>query len=395
MKRFLAVLVALALLAIPVFAFGQGAAALYFPGRAALEGRLPQAAEQYIADNFPGRDTLTGWSLAIRVLGGQREYNQIFISRDELIPVLDPPSDYQVSENTQAILEFAQQSRAPVYVMIIPTVSAIRQQNLPSFFLGQSVNQLQFIDQVYSEIYYETLGRVITIDAYAALLSASGQYIFYRTHNNLTSLGGFHIYYALGQSGRLLDGAARPSLQHYDIEHVKYNFFGDLYARSPFQNARGDILSIFRYRRTRPIREYIVTVHQDGQARTYHTLFPLHKLDLEGREMDIFLGGLNAKTVITTSRSPLASNLLVIGDHTALAFVPFLANHYRTVTLLDLSQMGEEEIHAVVQAMGRDFYDRILIAYSIETYMHYPYPSRVVELLPPPGEYWEYAEYYD
>jgi len=394
MKRSVATVVALALLAIPVLALGRGESALYLPGQTVLGGGLPQAAENQIAANFPGRDTLTGWSLAIRVAGGQREYNQIFISGDELIPVLDPPIDDQVSENTQAILGFAeailefsgQPSPPHVYTMIIPTVSAIRQQSPPSFFLGQS-DQPQFIEQVYSEM----LGNanITTIDAYRALFEARDQYIFYRTHNNLTSLGGFHVYYALGLGGRLIEGSSRPSLQHYNIEHVMYNFFGDLYQRSPFQNARGDILSIFRYRQVTPSREYIVTIHEGGQSRTYHTLFPLHNLDLEGREMDIFLGGLHAKTFITTS-SPFNRNLLVVGDHTSLAFVPFLANHYRTITLLDLSQMGEEEFYAVSQAIGQDFYDQMLIAYSIETYMHYPYPARVLELLPQPGEYWEY-----
>ena len=141
MKRILAVVIALCLLAIPVLALGRGYESIYLPRRTVWEGGLPGAAESQIAANFPGRDTLTGWSLTIRVLGGQREYNQIFISGDELIPVLDPPFDYQVSENTQAILEFAGEARAPVYIMIIPTASAIRQQSLPSFFLGQSRQQ--------------------------------------------------------------------------------------------------------------------------------------------------------------------------------------------------------------------------------------------------------------
>ena len=382
MKRLFAVIAAIALLAVPVFMLGRGAAEVYLPRRALTRGELPQVAESHIAASFPGRDTLAGWSLAIRVLGGQREYNQILISRDELIPMLDPPLDELVSENTRAILEFSRQSQARVYTMIIPTVSAIRQ---PSFFLGQSVNQPQFIDQVYSQLGRET----ITVDAYHALFGAREQYIFYRTHNNLTSLGGFHLYYALGVGGRMLEAIARPSMQHYDIEHVMFGFFGDLYEHSPFQNARGDILSVFRYRSAVPPREHIVTIRQNGQTRTYHTLFPLHNLDLEGREMDIFLGGLGAKTVITTS-SPFNNHLLVVGDHTALAFVPFLANHYRSITLLDLSQMGEEEFYAVSLSMGEDFFDQILIAYSIETYMHYPYPAMVLELLPRPGEYWEY-----
>jgi len=388
MKRSLAIIIALALLAIPVFVLGREAQTLYLPERAVLEGELPGAVEGHISANFPARDTLTGWSLAIRVLGGQREYNQIFISGDELIPVLDPAIDYLVTENTEAVLEFARQARPHVYFMIIPTVSAIRQQGLPSFFLGQNVHQPQFIEQVYAQM--QIPESLTTVDAYNALsdVHVREQYIFYRTHNNLTSLGGFHIYHVLGTTGRLLEGIARPSLQHYDIEHVMYNFWGDLYARSPFQNARGDILSIFRYRGI-PSREYIVTVHGDEQTRTYHTLFPLHNLDLEGREMDIFLGGRGPRTIITTS-SPFNINLLVVGDHTAHAFVPFLANHYRSITLLDLSQMGEEDFQTVAQNIARDFYDQILIAYSIETYMHHPYPARVLELLPQPEEYREY-----
>ena len=373
-------MMAIVFLLIPAIVLGVGAPGGYLPARAAaLEGRLPQQTDAYIAAHFPGRDTLVGWSAALRVLGGQREYNQILISGDELIPILDPPLDYQVRDNTQAILYFAARVQVPVYCMIIPTVSAIRQQGLPPFFLGPQINQRQFIDDVYAQM----LGRVRTIDAYTALLGARDQYIFYRTENNLTALGGFYLYYqALG--GGLLEGIARPSLQHYDIEHVSFDFLGDLYRMSPFPNARADILSVFRYQRFP--REYTVTKRQGGMLKTYHTLFPLHKLDLEGnRAMDIYLGGLSAKTTITTSGT-YANNLLVLGDRTALSFVPFLANHYRTVTLLDISQMSQDDVRAVAQAIRGEFYHQILFAYSIETYMHRPYPAWALGLLPPPYE---------
>jgi hypothetical protein len=263
--------------------------------------------------------------------------------------------------------------------MIIPTVGAVRQQSLPAFFLGQSVNQRQFIDEEYSQM----LGLVRTVDAYTALFNAREQYIFYRTENNLTALGGFYLYYALG--ARLLEGIARPSFQDFNIEHVKNDFLGDLYARSPFQNVRADTLSVFRYRRVPP-REYIVTSQRGGVTMTYHTLFPMHKLDLEeDRAMEIYMGGPAAKTIITASAT-FPNNLLVLGDRTALAFVPFLTNHYRTVTLLDLSQMGREDFMAIAENISHDFYDQILFAYSIETYMHRPYPAWALGLLPPSRE---------
>ena len=380
MKRNISIMMAVVFLLVPAIVLGMGEPGGYLPEMSAvIEGRLPAQVNEYISQHFPGREALARWSLAIRVLGGQREYNQIFISGDELIPVLNPPLDYQVRENTQAIIQFAREVRVPVYVMIIPTVSAIRQQSLPAFFLGQSVNQPQFIDEVYSAL----RGNVVVVDAYNALYVARDQYLFYRTENNLTALGGFHLYSSdLALGGSLLSGIARPSLQHYDIEFVRNDFLGDLYERSPFQNARADTLSIFRYRR-QP-REHLVIKNPNGERKTYHTLFPLHLLDLENnRPMDIFLGGLSAKTTITTS-STYRNNLLVLGDRTALSFVPFLANHYRTVTLLDLSQMGWDDYRAIAQLMREDFFSQILFAYSIDTYMHRPYPTWALGLLPAP-----------
>jgi len=371
---------------VPAIVLGVGEPGGYLPAAPILSGELLGEVDAYIAANFPGRETLAGWSLAIRVLGGQREYNQIFIFGEELIPVLDPPLDYQVRDNTAAILQFADRAGVPVYAMIIPTVSAIRRQSLPPFVLAQSIDQSQFIDDIYAEL----LGAVTTIDAYNALYGARDQYIFYRTENNLTALGGFHLYSAMG-GGRML-GTTQPSLQNYDISFVKYDYLGDLYRRSPFQNARADILSVFRYRAAP--REYTVTVRRGGALRTYHTLFPLHLLDLSGeRAMDVYLGGLGAVTNITTS-APYSNSLLVLGDHTALAFVPFLANHYTQITLVDLSQTGRDDHLVIQESIRQGEFAQVLFAFSIETYMHRPYPAWSHGLLPEWREYdYEHEEF--
>jgi len=377
MKRYVCVLLALLFLLVPAAVLGAGISEGHALQRPAFEGGLLGGLDARIAAGFPARESLARWNLTISVMGGQREYDHIFIFGDELIPILDPPLYDQVYENILAILtlaDFVEYARVPVYCMIIPNVSALRQPILPHFLLGQNINQQQFIEDVYAQMF----GRVTVVDAYGALSAAKEQYIFYRTENNLTALGGFYLYYALG--GRLLEGIARPSLQNYDIEHVAFDFFGDLYERAPSQSARADTLSVFRYRN--PLREHVVVVSRGGVSRTYHTIFPLHKLELEGnRAMEIYLGGGGSITTITTS-SPQTNNLLVIGDRTALAFVPFLVNHYRTVTLLDLSQMCGDEFGLVSQAIAQGFYDQILFAYSIETFMHSPYPATAVNLIP-------------
>ncbi len=369
MKRISSVLLGAALLLLPFFLLGAGGGDS-LPLSSALwmgSGRLTSYLEGYLNLHLPWVDQMAQWNLSIRAFGGQREYNQVFICGDELIRDIDPPVEYSLRENAASILEFAERGSIPTYCMIVPTASAIRQQSLPPFTQTQMVNQKQIIEDVYSEM----VGRVTVADTYPVLFNARDQYLYYRTEDNLTSLGGFYLYTVLGP--KLLEGVARPSLADYDIEFVKNDFYGSLYQKSPYKDARADSLAIFRY--TKNPRQYLVKKDQDGALKTYHTLYPLHMLDLS-REMDVFLGGLSAITTIEAN-SPYRASLLVFGDKTALAYLPFLVNHYSTVTLVDLFQLSSQGY----DSLSLLDYDQVLFGYSIETFMHYNIPSRANRLL--------------
>lgn len=359
----------LALLLVPVIMLGVGGPEGYSPSPEidAPGASLLQDMDVYLTEHLPARQVLAGWNLSIRALGGQREYKQIFISGEELIPILDPPVDSFVRENTAAILRCAEVVGIPTYCVIIPTASAIRQESLPPFARTQVVNQKQIIEDVYSQM----IGRVTITDAYTTLFNVRDQYLYYRTEDNLTALGGYHLYTALGS--KLLEGSQSPSMSDYDIEYVKSDFYGRLYDQSPFKDARADSIAVYRY--TRNPREYLVTKGQNGENKTYHTLYPLHLLELE-RPMDVYLGGVTAMTRIQTN-APYQTSLLVFGDKTALSYLPFLANHYGSITLVDLFQL---DTSGYQQLDLRD-YDQVLFAYGIESYIHTNIPSRAGRLL--------------
>lgn len=358
------------LLFIPLIVLGTGTDRPFSTeSRSLLSSTLFTEIEAYLTRGnhhlFGSR--LNQLNVGIRSLGGQKEYNQIFISGDELIPDVAQPVEVRVRENTQAVLEFADAVGVPTSLMIIPTVSAIRQESLPPFSQTQLFNQRQFIEDIYAQM----AGRVNTADIYQALFNVRDQYIYYRTEDNLTALGGFYVYSVLGP--RLLEGVVRPNLNDYDIAYAKDDFYGNLYGQSPFRDARADTITLFKY--TANPREYLITKNRSGAMSTYHTLYPEHMLDLE-REMDIYLGGLSSVTTIT-STAPYRGSLLVLGDKTALSWVPFIANHYRTVTLVDLFQLdsaGYEEINPTE-------YNHVVFAYGIESFMHNNVPSRALRLL--------------
>ena len=79
---------------------------------------------------------------------------------------------------------------------------------------------------------------------------------------------------------------------------------------------------------------------------------------------------------------------------TALAFVPFLANHYTQITLVDLSQTGRDDHLVIQESIRQGEFAQVLFAFSIETYMHRPYPAWSHGLLPEWREYdYEHEEF--
>lgn len=368
MKRVFSAALGLLLLLIPLYALSLGGAQGYVPS---VELDAPGASlvndmERHLKDFFPLQQPLKELGLTIRALGGQQEYGGVFISGEELIPDLDPPMEYYIQENTASIVQFAEALEIPTFCMIIPTAAAIRQEHLPQFTQTQVVNQKQIIEDVYSNM----IGKVTVADAYTTLFNARDQYLYYRTHNNLTSLGGYYLYTVLGS--KML--GLKASLDDYDIEYVKTDFYGDLYTDSPFKDARADTISVFRY--VRNPREYLVTKRKDGNLLTYHTLFPLHLQEL--RPLDVYLGGVTALTRIdTNAQAPYRTRLLVFGDKTAISYLPFLANHYASVTWVDLFYLDAEGYASINL---REF-DQALFAYGIESFIHTNNPARAIQLM--------------
>jgi hypothetical protein len=226
------------------------------------------------------------------------------------------------------------------------------------------VNQRQFI----GDIYGVAAGAVITVDAYTPLIQRQNQYIYYRTENNLTALGGFYAYSAMLR--RMALGEAE--LSRFNIDYFSEGYFGDLAREAGRSSALADEISLFRYggASAAPL-EFMVT-HTDaatGETKTYHSLYPEEAARL-GQPLDIFLGGLSSITDIASSKH-LAAKVLVFGDETALSYAPFLAADCSRVTVVDLADAPEN-----LSRINPAEYDKVVFAYSVESFMHTNYPAR-------------------
>ena len=286
---------------------------------------------------------------AVEGLGGAREKNGIFITDSGLIENITDGDDGILNANLAGIESFADKSRVPAVVALIPTAAAIMQEQLPAN--AELLNQKQLITQCYEQL----SGKAGTVDVYSRLFSARDERLYYRTASNLTGQGGYRVYTAL--ASRL--GLSEKEISDFEIENLPVDYYGDLYDRAGSKNTAPDMLSLYRY--TREERTYRLLCVRAGESTVYTTLFPEHLLEL-GRAEDELLGGQAQVRDITVS-APEEQSLLVLADDTASAYLPFLATHYRRITVID------PRIASAEQLAGIDVndYDRVLLACSVKT----------------------------
>ena len=335
-----------------------------------LSGSFSQTIEGYVQKNFPLRDRLRGIGINIRYWGGSREQNGVLIGQNQLIKNIDPPTDGIVEKNIDAVARFAEYLRdvnKPFYFTLIPTAGGILHHQLPRNV--QVFDQRHFIEDMYGQL----TGKANVVNTYLPLNTNRTQYIFYRTENNLTAHGGYYVYEALVKRMGISE---KPSYNSFNIDYASHTFVGDLYSSSPYGNVQPDVLMLLRY--SRHVRSYVVTHKGPEGEKIYQTLYPA---PAEGKkpDMNLFLGGTSAVMDIETD-APIARQLLVFGDKTALAYLPLLANHYCRITFVDLfydttaySDIDPEE------------YDQILMAYSVESFSSpLSMPARITQFIMTP-----------
>lgn len=334
-----------------------------FPALSLLwQGGFADALEQYASRGFPSRDGFRNMAISLKLMMGQTQQDGVYIAQDMLVEALPPVDEGRIRENLNQVLAFGQKSSIPVYLMLIPTKCAIKQQELPEYV--QLFNQKSFIE----EAYREASGKLSTIDVYPILFSNQEDYIYYKTAPDLTVLGAYHVY-SVAAARMNLDA---KEFSQFQIQHVRHDFYGETYESSPYKDITPDTISVSRYYYDGRERDVSVRHEQDGQAWYYSQLYPLH-LAWSENPLDINLGGNTGDFTIQVLDSPYPRRLLVFGDDSILPVLPFLAIHYEEVRFVDLSRLGPEEIYQI----DVNYYDHVLLGYSMETFTQTDAPARL------------------
>ena len=324
--------------------------------RSLVDGEFSTQLETFAAENIPAQSLLKQMAVSVRLAGGAAEIDGVLVGDTMLMKNIQPPDEAVTAANQRAILNFADQNDRPTYVMLLPTACAIKQQELPEYM--NLFNQRSFIDSVYTEM----SGAVSVVDTYLRLLSGMDGYIYYRTLDNLTPMGGYLVYEQLGTR---LGISPLRAMDQFDIDYGSEYFYGDLYQTLPVSRIRPDRMLLYRFSKYR--REYKVTHHSGGVQRTYYTLFPEFVTDLaaDRQPYEVILGGFSPVITITSSTSN-DNSLLIFADETVFSYIPFLLVHYSDVAIVDVEHATEQDL----SELNLDAYNQVLFGVSVDTYMH-------------------------
>lgn len=287
-----------------------------------LSGGYEKQFETYENDQFPLRDMWITLKATTDRLMGKVEENGVYLGKNGyLMEAFNAPSQTQYDATVNAMTSFAQEhSDLKQYALIAPNSVNILKSNLPAF--APADDQNPWIDKLKDSL---TSAGVTFIDIRDTFTDHKAEDLYYHTDHHWTTLG---AYYAYLQAAAAM--GIDTSSDSYDKAPVSQTFKGTLSAKSGFRSGETDEIDVFLPNGDNALSSVVNYVDEQKKSASFYDTSKLNTRD----KYALFFGGNHAQIKIST---PTESNntLLVLKDSYANSFIPFLAQHYRKIIMID------------------------------------------------------------
>lgn len=328
-----------------------------------IDGTLQDACEAYLADQLPGRIGLLTMESALRTIT-ERELQDVYIGDNGFLfqKVTDAQVGEQLEINKNAITDFLAYceglpSPVNVKVMIVPTKSLILKEYLPKG--APSYDQGAVLDgmkEAWGEQFIDL--REVFLPETAEQGGLAPEQLYYKTDHHW-SLNGAYLAAMdyLSVSGKEEQADVLRAMLYgsgWQFGTVSDHFRGTLYSSTLYPFSPYD--EIMNYI---PAGTHGMTA--DGVEHT--SLYDKEALLTED-EYSYYLGG-NAAVCIIDGSEEADGNLLIIKDSYANCFVPFLADSYKEIHMLDLRYYHGD----VADYMTEHAIENVLVLYNADNFL--------------------------
>ena len=288
-----------------------------FSGSALLEGKYAEEYEEYITDQFIGRDKWIGIKTRTDILLQKKEINGVYLGKNHYLIEKHGSGDYTdqlITGKLASLNKLVKKWDADV--MLVPTADNILTDKLPDY--AQDFDQKAFLERVREEI-----GEEHYVNVYDKLWEHREEEIYYRTDHHWTSLGAYYGFQAWAEHKELFPYPYNTG----NMTTVSDNFQGTLHSKINIGTTQ-DSIQYFPETELRP-----VTVTYDLTEKT-DCLYEYDYLDTKN-QYGFFLDDNHGFVEIQTGYKN-GKTLFVIKDSYANCMLPLLTTHYETIYVVDL-----------------------------------------------------------
>lgn len=291
-----------------------------------LDGRFQKKYESYLRDQFPGRDHWVSFQTDMELFMGKNEIHNVYIGKNHYLlehyteKEFDPQ---QISKNLQALEKFVGKAKqnADVHVMMVPTKSWVLREKLPAF--APHYKEQKFYDALQQKLEKED----VLISVEPVLDAHKEEEIYYRTDHHWTTLGAWYAYEQYTKAG---GGDLQRAQGKKKFRCISKDFYGTTYAKINYAR-QADKIEIYEP------ADKLRVVYNMGEKKT-KTLYDVSFLKTAD-QYSVFTGG-NQAVLEITGGIKNGKTLLLIKDSFANSILPFLAEDYEKLVVVDLRQLN-------------------------------------------------------
>lgn len=293
----------------------------------------------YFSDHFVRRESFIKLKNSIEKTIGKNEINGVFEIDGNLIQTFKE-IDYKITDRNLSSLNKLKNRHPeiPFYFMPVNTAQEKHWNNLPRYLnLNNESEYIEYcIDKLESLDFIDVSREICGID-----------YAFYRTDHHWTTDAAYEAYV---KSSVFLD--FNPlNKDSFIIETISDEFKGTLYSKTLNEDILSDSIKVYK-----TDSSFTLTIKDEEFQSIYFENF-LNEKD----KYSYFLAGNHGICTINNHTITENKELLIIKDSYANCFVPFLAEHYSKITLVDPRYCS----HLQIKEINPSDYSSVLILFNV------------------------------
>ena len=313
-----------------------------------FSGDFEKHFESFISDHTAGRNFWVGFNAYFCKALGNSAPKGVYYGKDDYL-INDPADMKNFERNIGFLEEFAEEAEVPVTVAVAPSTGYVCADKLPLFHYAYHD------DEAFATM-SDTFRTARFIDLREPLQTAyaAGNQVFYRTDHHWTAYGAYTAYKEIASAFGFT-----PNAEDAYEKTVYPGFYGTTYSTSGYWLTPADDIEVWDNRLNDA--HITVSITEGADVTEQQDMFYYSHLD-EPDKYPVYLDGNHPYTVIRNDNADSDKKLLVVKDSFAHSLVPFLADHYSEIIMVDLRYFTMP----VSEIIEQENVDEVLVLYSLD-----------------------------